>query len=30
MLLAFGGALLKFLRKVGVARTGGMVDTFDA
>jgi len=27
--LAFGGALFRFLKKIGVVRTGGMVDTFD-
>ena len=29
MFLAFGGAFFKFLKKIGVVRTGGMVDTFD-
>jgi hypothetical protein len=29
MILAFGGGLFKFLKKIGVVRTGGMVDTFD-
>ena len=29
MFLAFGGGLFKFLKKIGVVRTGGMVDTFD-
>ena len=27
--LAFGGAFFAFLKKSGVVRTGGMVDTFD-
>ena len=29
LFLAFGGALFKFLKKIGVARTGGMVNTWD-
>jgi hypothetical protein len=29
MLLGFGGGLFAFLKKIGVVRTGGMVDTFD-
>ncbi len=29
MFLAFGGALFGFLKKIGVVRTGGLVDTFD-
>jgi hypothetical protein len=29
MILAFGGGLFKFLKKIGFVRTGGMVDTFD-
>jgi hypothetical protein len=27
--LAFGGALFTLLKKIGVTRTGGMVDTWD-
>ena len=29
MFLAFGGALFRFLKKIGVVRTGGMIDTWD-
>ena len=29
LFLGFAGMLFKFLRKIGVVRTGGMVDTFD-
>ena len=29
MFLAFCGGFFKFLKKTGVVRTGGMVDTFD-
>jgi hypothetical protein len=29
LFLALGGALFTFLKKIGVARTGGMVDTWD-
>jgi len=29
LLLPVGGALFKFLKKIGVARTKGMVDTWD-
>ena len=29
MFLGFGGAIFKFLKKIGVVRTGGLVDTID-
>ena len=29
LILALGGSLFKFLKKIGVARTGGIVDTWD-
>jgi len=27
--LGFGGAIFRFLKKIGVVRTGGLVDTVD-
>ena len=29
MFLAFGGGLFRFLKKIGIVRTGGKVDTCD-